>query len=168
MTTTIMVLVARTFVLISLGGAALSSLFSYPHELAYFNEMAGGAAKGHAHLLGSNLDWGQDLLFLRDWQRSSPNRCIIRLACVSHYDPADLGIRLTPRVESGLPSDFRCNECWCVISKNFLFPNGMPSGAIGDLRPYCPIASSTPDVLIEPIGATLLALKIISRPERKQ
>jgi len=46
-----------------------SALFAYPHELAYFNEMVGGPRNGYRHLLGSNLDWGQDLLLLRDWMK---------------------------------------------------------------------------------------------------
>ena len=33
----------------------------YPYYLTYFNELAGGPARGHEHLLDSNLDWGQDL-----------------------------------------------------------------------------------------------------------
>ena len=40
-----------------------SSLSVYPHQLAYFNELAGGPETGYEHLLGSNLDWGQDLLY---------------------------------------------------------------------------------------------------------
>jgi hypothetical protein len=46
---------------------AVSSLRVYPHSLAYFNELAGGAQNGHMHLLGSNLDWGQDFLLLEEW-----------------------------------------------------------------------------------------------------
>lgn len=45
--------------------AVLSALFVYPHHLAYFNELAGGPKNGARHMLGSSLDWGQDLLYLR-------------------------------------------------------------------------------------------------------
>ncbi|MFO1040840.1 MAG: hypothetical protein U0941_03590 [Planctomycetaceae bacterium] len=41
---------------------ASSVLWHYPHQLAYFNEIAGGPLNGWRHLLGSNLDWGQDRL----------------------------------------------------------------------------------------------------------
>jgi hypothetical protein len=37
-----------------------SSLGVHPHYLAYFNEIAGGPAKGSSWLIDSNLDWGQD------------------------------------------------------------------------------------------------------------
>jgi len=38
-----------------------STLHVYPHQLAYFNEAAGGPQNGFRHLLGSNFDWGQDV-----------------------------------------------------------------------------------------------------------
>ncbi len=42
----------------------ISSISSYPHNLAYFNDFVGGPTNGHKHLLGSSFDWGQDLLLL--------------------------------------------------------------------------------------------------------
>jgi hypothetical protein len=41
--------------------------WTYPHYLAYFNELAGGSRNGHRVLLDSNLDWGQDLKGLKRW-----------------------------------------------------------------------------------------------------
>jgi hypothetical protein len=38
-----------------------------PHYLAYFNELGGGPARGHEHLVDSSLDWGQDLPGLKAW-----------------------------------------------------------------------------------------------------
>jgi Dolichyl-phosphate-mannose-protein mannosyltransferase len=38
-----------------------------PHYLAYFNEIAGGPARGYKHLVDSSLDWGQDLPALKVW-----------------------------------------------------------------------------------------------------
>lgn len=46
--------------------AAVSSLWIYPHSMSYFNELAGGPRNGDRHLINSNIDWGQDLFFLRD------------------------------------------------------------------------------------------------------
>ncbi len=40
---------------------------SYPDQLAYFNELAGGPRNGHRWLDDSNIDWGQDLKRLRSW-----------------------------------------------------------------------------------------------------
>ena len=39
----------------------------HPHYLAYFNEAAGGPANGYHLLVDSSLDWGQDLIRLREW-----------------------------------------------------------------------------------------------------
>ncbi len=44
-----------------------SSINTYPHYLAFFNEIAGGPENGHKVLLDSNLDWGQDLKGLKRW-----------------------------------------------------------------------------------------------------
>lgn len=41
----------------------------YPHYLTYFNEIAGGPRGGIRVLADSNLDWGQGLYDLRDWQK---------------------------------------------------------------------------------------------------
>ena len=42
-------------------------LWIHPHQMAYFNELAGGPRNGPRHLVNSNIDWGQDLWLLRDW-----------------------------------------------------------------------------------------------------
>jgi hypothetical protein len=38
-----------------------------PHEIAYFNELAGGPVRGAELLADSNLDWGQGLPLLKEW-----------------------------------------------------------------------------------------------------
>jgi 4-amino-4-deoxy-L-arabinose transferase-like glycosyltransferase len=50
-----------------LAWSVTSSLGAYPHSLSYFNESVGGPREGHAHLLASNVDYGQDLIYLREW-----------------------------------------------------------------------------------------------------
>jgi hypothetical protein len=58
---------ARGLVVILAGWSVLSSALVFPHSLAYFNEAAGGPSHGDAHLIDSNLDWGQDLLRFKRW-----------------------------------------------------------------------------------------------------
>lgn len=73
----------------------MSSLWIYPHSLSYFNELVGGPANGHAYLLFSNVDWGQDLLYLKRWLARNPVATPIGLAPslpVELLDPADVGI----------------------------------------------------------------------------
>jgi hypothetical protein len=44
-----------------------SCIATYPHYLAFFNELVGGPKNGYKVLLDSNLDWGQDLKGLKRW-----------------------------------------------------------------------------------------------------
>jgi hypothetical protein len=43
------------------------TLHVHPHYLAYFNEAAGGPRNGYRLLVDASLDWGQDLIHLREW-----------------------------------------------------------------------------------------------------
>lgn len=43
------------------------SFAARPSYLAYFNQAAGGPARGYKHLVDSSLDWGQDLPALKTW-----------------------------------------------------------------------------------------------------
>lgn len=64
----------------SLACMVTSSLWIYPHSLSYFNELAGGPKNGPKHLLGSNVDWGQDLFYLEDWCLKHPDARPIQVA----------------------------------------------------------------------------------------
>ena len=63
-----------------------SSLHVYPHSLSYFNELAGGPDNGHRYLLDSNIDWGQDLLFLKEWVEAHPEAASLGLAYFNFID----------------------------------------------------------------------------------
>ncbi len=57
----------RTLALSALLGLhAVSSFWSCPRYLAYFNAFAGGSAHGWRRLVDSNIDWGQDLKRLKE------------------------------------------------------------------------------------------------------
>ncbi len=49
----------------------LSAVAIYPHFIPYFNPVAGGADGGWRYLVDSNVDWGQDLAGLAEWQRQN-------------------------------------------------------------------------------------------------
>lgn len=76
-----------------------SSLCVYPHCKSYFNELAGGPPGGHEHLVDSNIDWGQDLFFLKAWLDQHPEAHPLGLAYVGGFDPQAVGIKysLPPR-----------------------------------------------------------------------
>jgi len=69
-----------------------SSLWIYPHSQSYFNELVGGPTGGHAHLIHSNIDWGQDLLFLKRWSDEHPEARPLWLAYSGNFDPGLLGL----------------------------------------------------------------------------
>ena len=79
----------------ALGWSVVSSLAQYPHSLSYFNELAGGPRGGPEHLIGSNVDWGQDLLYLKEWIERHSEAEPLRLAFYGGYDPAALGLRFS-------------------------------------------------------------------------
>jgi hypothetical protein len=73
---------------------AIECLAAYPDYIAHFNPAAGGP-KGGMHILSdSNLDWGQDLPALAEWQAKHPSRKLY-LSYFGIADPAAYGVRYT-------------------------------------------------------------------------
>lgn len=91
---------------------ATSSLSIYPHSLSYFNELAGGPENGSKHLLDSNISWGQDLFFLKEWLDRHPEVTDLQFAAYETVDPRLVGIqfRLPPL---GPRSSASTNSCGC-------------------------------------------------------
>ncbi|MFV0444566.1 MAG: hypothetical protein ACK5Q5_13435 [Planctomycetaceae bacterium] len=68
-----MLLIGRLLLAAALLGTVGSTLRAYPHQLAYFNESAGGPHEGWRHFVGSSFDWGQDALYaIRRFGSSMP------------------------------------------------------------------------------------------------
>ncbi|QDU43436.1 hypothetical protein Mal52_19100 [Symmachiella dynata] len=129
-----------------------SSLWTYPHNLSYFNELAGGPMGGPAHLINSNVDWGQDLLHLKSWLKAHPDAKPLHLAYYGYYDPADLGLEYTaiPRkrpVDDNKQSSseqFALKPGWYAVSVNYVrgYPWRAPQGAYADFQNFTPIAKA--------------------------
>jgi len=73
-----------------------ATLANHPHNLAYFNDLAGGPQRGNKHLVGSSLDWGQNLLSVRKYLRETPSPVRLMLYHGA-FDPAFLGFTFFPR-----------------------------------------------------------------------
>ncbi len=124
---------AKRRVLTGLASAALlwsivSSLAVYPHSLSYFNELVGGPMGGPNHLIASNVDWGQDLLFLKRWLAEHPQASPVQLAYFGYCDPKYFGIdyrapKLPPLAEGADPKR-AILPGWYAISVNFV--RGLP------------------------------------------
>ncbi len=50
----------------------ISVATAWPDYLPYFNAAVGGPVEGLSHLADSNVDWGQDVPALAEWQRAHP------------------------------------------------------------------------------------------------
>jgi hypothetical protein len=103
---------ARAGGVLLVGWLVASSLWIYPHSLSYFNEAIGGPLNGAEHLLGSNLDWGQDLRYLSATKRSIGRD--ILLVCVCGFDASPELIALI----GGL--DLRARAALCAMPKDLV------------------------------------------------
>ncbi|HZZ41860.1 MAG TPA: hypothetical protein VFE58_02910 [Tepidisphaeraceae bacterium] len=65
---------------------------AYPNFIAFFNGASGGNRGGLALLGDSNLDWGQDLPAVAEWQKRHPDADLF-LGYFGTEDPASWGIR---------------------------------------------------------------------------
>lgn len=81
----------------------LSTLAIHPHYLSYFNRLAGGPDAGYRILVDSNVDWGQDLLRLKEWM-AEKDVDSVNLSWFGSADPAYYDIQYRPL--PGLPRHF--------------------------------------------------------------
>lgn len=100
-----------------------SSIWIYPHSLSYFNETIGGPFNGSRHLIGSDVDWGQDLTYLRTWVRNTSNSNHVRIACHSGFDDdwSDLGIEGVPTTLPELMQSPK-SGCYVISARRMIEP----------------------------------------------
>jgi hypothetical protein len=84
----------RIVATIAVAAALIEPALIYPHTLAFFNVLAGGASHGSEYLVDSNLDWGQDLKGLKAWMNAHAVSHI-NLAYFGFADPRYYGIDCT-------------------------------------------------------------------------
>ncbi len=93
----------RGLLAIALPAFLLATLTIHPYYLSYFNRAAGGPANGYRLLIDSNVDWGQDLLRLKEWMEANDVEKV-KLSWFGSADPAYYGINYEPL--PGLPRHF--------------------------------------------------------------
>lgn len=84
----------------------VADLSIHPHYLSYFNLAAGGPENGHNILIDSNIDWGQDLIRLKQWMEENEIE-EVKLAWYGTAVPDYYGIDYEPL--PGMPLHF---ELW--------------------------------------------------------
>jgi hypothetical protein len=120
------------------------SLSAFPNFIPFFNIASGGSGGG-IHLLGdSNLDWGQDLPLLVDWQKRHPEKSLF----VSYFglaDPAYYGLKYVP-----LPGGYRYDakpffpDRPCVLAVSATYLQGLYVDPLLYAQFYKPLARKQP------------------------
>lgn len=125
-----------------------SSVHIYPHYLAFFNELAGGAKNGYKVLTDSSLDWGQDLKGLKRWMDQNGVKKI-QLAYFGTADPRYYGIDAVYLPGSVIFSSSRESQYsevpeYLAVSVTYIYGvhSGAPLGGFyHSLRSKQPVAS---------------------------
>jgi 4-amino-4-deoxy-L-arabinose transferase-like glycosyltransferase len=149
------------WVVVALGvWTVVGALGTYPYELSFFNELAGGSKNGWRYLTDSNSDWGQGWLALRAFQEeravtfsySGPEG----YARITPYDLWDESLPPLHRVSRELPSPWLFPEpgdyvlsanslsgVWLVDHDNFSwFRHRVPDAVIADIFYYYHVDST--------------------------
>jgi hypothetical protein len=118
-------------------GAAVGR--THPHYLSFFNEVAGGPDNGWKWLAESNIDWGQDLLFLKRWAEEHPEAWPLGVAYYGGIDPhvAGLDYRLAPTIDDGP------RPGWYAVSVNFVCGASFPGFDEQGRRTFFPAGAYT-------------------------
>ncbi len=109
----------RRMAIIAVGLTIISSLSVYPHSLSFFNAAVGGPLYGDRYLADSNLDWGQDNLYLQEWLTDHPDARPVRGSGIGYCSLKDYGINIESASGERTPG-------WYVISRSAMHnPNGL-------------------------------------------
>ena len=115
--------------------------------LQYFNEVGGGADRGHRMLIDSNIDWGQDLIRLREYiDREGLDG--VHLAYFGRVDPRVYGIRFAP-LERGRSRGTAAVSATFLMGRPYFWYRGGRMGWVGantyswlqDLEPMARVGS---------------------------
>lgn len=119
-------------------GLAAESFAIYPHYLAFFNVAAGGPAAGPRYLLDSNLDWGQDLLKVRDyWEaKGRPRLCLLYFGTA---DPDYYRIPYDRVPRSWETAERNGSDCLAAVSATSLYDLYLRPGEMAWLRTRTPM-----------------------------
>jgi len=111
----------RLLPVICVAGTIVSSLSVYPHSLSYFNELSGGSINGWKHLDYSNIDWGQDLILVKEWVQQHPEAKPLHIHSTGYVTPEQMGIKTEPlrmttqTSPDGKSISYKCAPGWYII-----------------------------------------------------
>jgi Dolichyl-phosphate-mannose-protein mannosyltransferase len=131
---------------VGIAGMALAVVTSHPHELSYFNVLAGGPVGGRKILSDSNLDWGQGAKALARLQRLEPRYRDLTLFYFGDIDPVCFGIegrRIVfdaNHVPEGLPPKLTVETSFLAVSASLQWGPWGPPDYFGVLDAIAPVA----------------------------
>ncbi|MEJ7592116.1 MAG: hypothetical protein WKF77_11240 [Planctomycetaceae bacterium] len=111
----------RLLSVICVTGTIVSSLSVYPHSLSYFNELSGGSLNGWKHLDSSNIDWGQDLILVKEWVEQHPEAKPLHIHSTGYVTPQQMGIKTEPlrmttqTSPDGKSISYKCAPGWYIV-----------------------------------------------------
>lgn len=123
-----------------LGWIMVSSLLWFPHSMSYFNELIRSPWHGRFFtkenpppILGSNIDWGQNLYFLKNWYDKNLDKTTIFIDYTYCQLPDQLGIKsaLPPQVRQVGYYAIGINELFSSDGKYKDFQSKIPVHLIG-------------------------------------
>jgi hypothetical protein len=129
-------------------GQALAVGSVHPHELTYFNAIAGGPKGGRFILADSNLDWGQGLKSLARLQREDPRFRDLTLYYFGDTDPHLYGVTgQCYTIDAGsahpsLPRTLTVRTRYVGVSASLQFGPWGPPGYFQALDDRTPVATT--------------------------
>jgi hypothetical protein len=133
---------------LGLAGQALAVALVHPHELTYFNALAGGRWGGRHVLADSNLDWGQGLKSLAELQRGEPEYRDLTLFYFGDTEPRHYGVAgkayVVDAVDSysELPDLHSLTTRYVAVSASLQWGPWGPPGFFADLNSIPPVRMS--------------------------
>jgi Dolichyl-phosphate-mannose-protein mannosyltransferase len=137
---------SRWLAVLGVAGMGLAVGSIHPHELTYFNEVAGGPIGGRKILSDSNFDWGQGARSLARLQRSRPELCDLTLFYFGTTNPAYYGVAgrcLIFQADTpvpGLPPSLTVDTKFLAVSASLQWGPWAPPGYFQGLDEIAPIA----------------------------
>ncbi len=114
----------RSVCVAALSWYAISGISAVPRTYAFFTEAIGGVDEGWRYLDNSNLDWGQDLLTIKEWvERNPEKRPVYLVYSVSMLDFKKLGIDAMAGDQWVTPNGPTRPGWWVVCAQPMAFPN---------------------------------------------
>ena len=129
-------------------GFVAAIALSHPHELTYFNILAGGPRGGRQILSDSNLDWGQGLRALARLQQEQPRFRDITFYYFGDTEPANYGVAGRSYVINAaqdhlhLPGLAQVDTPYLAVSTSLQWGPWGPPGFFRDLDHLKPVGST--------------------------